>query len=223
MASCGVSSRQVLGHWGVVVVTLVVGTAARRATHRPRRPTSILTLRCCRTDLNREGAGHMRERREQQEGANAAAGPRRLTHKPMGPGRGQRDGGERRAEWRLRSIRQPGWGWPRSAPLTHQLMTTMDLCQAAARQQADSSFCSRCHIIEMAQARMTFTTSPASTRDPTVGRKKQSPTEAASPTLVPPRPPTPCCAGKRLCSPSPVTSGDIPVMTPLKPEPFMED
>lgn len=31
-----------------------------------------------------------------------------------------------------------------SAPLTRQLMTTMDLCQAAAGQHANSSFCSRC-------------------------------------------------------------------------------
>jgi hypothetical protein len=37
-----------------------------------------------------------------------------------------------------------------SAPLTHQLMTTRDLCQAAARQQ----LCSRCqHYNEMGSER----------------------------------------------------------------------
>lgn len=130
-------------------------------------------------------------------------------------------------EWRLWSIRQPGWGWPRpSAPLTHQLATTMDLCQAAARQQADSSFCSRCqHYSEMGSKRgMTFTTSLLLPRCPQQWQEKQSPTEAASSHLVLlPSPPNSLLCWEEALQSKPCDLRRYSVMTPLKPEPFMED
>lgn len=61
-----------------------------------------------------------------------------------------------------RVLKAAGFGLVQpSAPLPHQLTTTMDLCQAAAGQRANSSFCSGCqHYNEMSSEReMTFMTS----------------------------------------------------------------
>ena len=105
-----------------------------------------------------------------------------------------------------------------SAPLTHQLMTTMDLCQAAAGQHANSSFCSGCqHYNEMRSEReMTFTT--VTQMSPTVTGKKAKPQRSSRP---PPPPPPPLCWEEALQSQAWVTPRHL--MRPLNLVSFLEE